>query len=633
MAADITTQLIKMVMGRSPQAQGVAASNSALGSSADLLSTASNYAQLYGTAAPAVQWTVGQIVASVAMQTGSSAKEADALAAAISSTGIGSVAVSVLVLLEVILNTVGGSDQTELFDSIKSYLHTNVIDPILAHYWLDKLSDSTLEGYWIKLKGDIDDLARQGTGGNNVYTDATSPPGYQKDGYNFVTELVDGVSVILGEIPQYWQIYSQPAGDVPQASDLNPNGAWGRVGWKYRTWYGKFPQRLAISDSPSESVLDPRTFMPVLATGLRLYMMLMSLVKFIDPTQQTLPEFLNQYWGDFIDPNSPTSITDGVSQAYINFLYEMYQVAVNGIVKTDVPSDEEILGSLWWLAQLAGVFASPDTNPNQPTNYSWGAPEWTLPGQYPQGGTDDPGPAFSGNGFDWNRVYGASETYPQYGFYGNYQLDQKQLNLFTQAYIVSSPDATNAVSQWQESYIIRNVVDDSGNVVSGPLVSIQAFEDWTIPWLQNRVILGCMARWKAIYLLNGFDRVWSVLQALQRLVFPFLPTGTTPIVPSTMMVKQDGWPDTIATGNWSVRELCKVVRVRGNLLNPQIQDNEFVVTSSQAVGTVSGHSVAGLVDFLWNVAMGNWAGPPQQEPYDLPPPSMSFRALLAAAAA
>jgi hypothetical protein len=74
----------------------------------------------------------------------------------------------------------------------------------------------------------------------------------------------------------------------------------------------------------------------------------------------------------------------------------------------------------------------------------------------------------------------------------------------------------------------------------------------------------------------------------------------------------------IASGNWSTRELCKVVQVNGGLLtgNAYVDpDNaEFVIIWVPSLPTggptplVSGHSVGGLVQFLYNVANGDWGG-------------------------
>lgn len=615
MATDITALLIQMIKGGSTLAKALEVNGSALDSSADLLSRAANYVQILGTAAgPAAQAVVAAELGRIAAQQADHQIEAGAAAEAsalASAEAAGAVALLVLALAA-ILTLAGGTNQSDLataFQDLTDAINT-LGESLLAGYWQGKLTNSPAAQLWIPLKGDLDDLARQGTGGNYVTTDVSH---YHNDGMNFVNELTNNLEVSSGfGIGQYWQVPAQPTGDIPQSP--NPNAIWDYPGWKYESWYGNFPARLAIANSPSGNVLDPRTMIPVLALGLQSYITLQSVVNLVDSTQPTLSQFLNQFWPDFSDPTSPTS--------YINFLYLMYQLAVNGIVKTDLPSEQEILGALWRFAQQKGVWAHPSTNPAQPTNYSWGAPEPTILGTYPPGGTNDPGPAFSGNGFSWNGTYGASETYPQYGFYGNYQLDQNKRNLFTQAYFVSLIDNSNAVSQWLQSDVIFAAESEL-------YASMYVFETWTIPWLQNRIILGSMARWKAIYLLNGFDRVWSVLQALQRLA----PPSTTPIVPPTMTLKQDGM---IASGNWSVRELCKVVK--GELLTGK--DNQFVIDywypeAPVPVGWVplSGYSVGELVVFLYNLANGDWAGPPEQDRIQQPPRPLSFRGLLAGAAA
>jgi hypothetical protein len=203
-------------------------------------------------------------------------------------------------------------------------------------------------------------------------------------------------------------------------------------------------------------------------------------------------------------------------------------------------------------------------------------------------------------------------------------MDPAQKNLSTTAYVVSGPDYSNAVSEWQQANVLFKVG-------SATYASIESLQTWTIPWLTNRLILGRLARWKALYLLNAFDGVWAVLQALERLVTP-----DPPVVPPTMKLKQDG---TIASGNWSARELCSIVEASGTLLTANgyvSKNNGFVINwapDSPIVWTpVSGCSVGGLLDFLYNVANGNWAAPPDVTADRSPPRPLSFRALLAAAA-
>jgi hypothetical protein len=417
---------------------------------------------------------------------------------------------------------------------------------------------------------------------------------YHTAAQDFVIALVSNPFSSKG----YWVVPAEPAGDVPQSPDPKPG--WGRFGWEYDSWYGHFPARNTTGGVPGAPVVDPVTMSPALALGLQTYLLIESLLKSIDPTQLTIQQFVHDFG-------------DTELKGYLDFLYGNYQLAVNGIVKTGLPSEDEILGMLWQITQVEGVSAHPSTNPSQPTSQSWGAPWPPVP--------TNPGPAFSGNGWAWNGRYGASLTYPQYGYYGNVAADQSGNNWYTPAYIVSVPDATNFISQWQQAGVLYDIGSDT-------YVSIESLRNWTIPWLQNKLILGRMARWKALYLFNGFDGVWSVLQAFQRI------TGFTE-VPAAMMLTQD---NTIASGDWSCRELCTVVLIQGNLLsgNGYVNtDNQFIIeTPNPAGGAVSGHSVAGLADFLHNLAYGNWAGPPLflPSPNPGPPRPLSLRSLLAGAA-
>jgi hypothetical protein len=602
---DITTQLIDM-MGASGQANTVAANSSLVGSGGDLLSTMANYVQILSTVeGPAAQAAAASEVGNFAAQqaaaqleAGAAAESQAAAAAAVgtaaeesavavagASLAFAVVLVAVAFILADLSSQGQSSDESQQFMAALNAVKSDVDQHALEQYW-EVLFTGTLSTFWADVGADLDNLAAEGTGGTDVKNGQNSYVNFHDHGMKFVNLLISDPAS-----PLYWQVPPQYAGDVPQSAS-SPSPDWGRIGWEYYSWYGQFPTRPTVEDSPGGNVSDPRTMLPMLVLGLRSYLTLESMLNFIDSTQPTLLEFLNQYRGDPANwLNQPFSLS-----YYTNFLFTKYSEAVNGIVKTDLPTQEEILGALWWVAQIGNVFAHPSTNPGQPTSQSWGAP-W----RFPNGG---PVQSYSGNGWAWNLRLGASETYPQYGSYGNYQIDASQQNVFTQAYIVSHVDTTGAVSDWQHANILFN----SGGET---YVSIDSLQNWAIPWLQNRLILGRMARWKAIYLINGFDRAWNVLQAMQRLVAP-----NGPIVPSTMKLTQD---NTIATGNWSVRELCEVLLPMGD---PQaIAEPDFVINWAPASPTVwasfSGHSVAELAQFLYNVGFGNWAGPPTIAPTGL----------------
>jgi hypothetical protein len=646
MATDITTLLIQKVTAASGQPNGLAVNRAALNSAADLLSTVADYAQILGIAVPVVQALAAAVINQVAEDAGAvsagtlaaalseatTALTGGAIAAVVANPYLGAIVILIISVVAAILSAVGSgqSNQSQQFLDILAALNDaldDLIDLDLATYWQGKLTGN-VPLLWSPVETDLDNLAREGTGpqATDVLSNVSH---FHGDGLAFVNLLVKDIS-----FEQYWEVPGKTAGDVPQLSDTPP-AAWATyflgsggddfaVGWQYLSWYGHFPIRLPSDGSPGGNVQDPRTFAPILALGIQSYLTLQSLLNVIDPSQLTFQQFLSDFGGDLADPSNPPS-----SPAYTNFLYEKYKLAVNGIVKTDLPSEDEILGFLWAETWEAGVLASPLTNPGQPTTQSWGAPPPLL---------SVPNAAFSGDGLFWNGTLGASETYPLYGFYGDAQFTNAAAPLFadlsppvvwvsTPAYILSYPDTSNMVSQWQGADILVYTEGYGGEW----LVDISSLQNWTIPWLENRLILGRMARWKALYLLNGFDALWSFLQALQQLAAP-----NPPVVPATMTLDQDG---TIASGNWSARELCKVVVVQGNLLyaNTYVSvDNEFLV--SPGYPGLPGHSVAALLQFFYNVANGNWAGPPEPDGADIyypqvgPPRPLSFRGLLAGAA-
>jgi len=94
-------------------------------------------------------------------------------------------------------------------------------------------------------------------------------------------------------------------------------------------------------------------------------------------------------------------------------------------------------------------------------------------------------------------------------------------------------------------------------------------------------------------------------------------------------------------GGAAVRELCHVVQQSGSLLagNAYVdQANDFVIVYSPSnpyeyQPFLSGHSTGGLLMFLYMVANGIWAGPPDLGLDNSPPRPLSFRTLLAGAAA
>ncbi len=335
----------------------------------------------------------------------------------------------------------------------------------------------------------------------------------------------------------YWQAPAPP-------SAFEPPLTWPTdelIGPKYSLWYGDWPTP-APADPSGDNVMDPATFLPFLVLGLNAWFSLNSMGSIINPATETmtLTDYVATYNGDLT--------------GYLTLIYQNYAQAVLGTVPGDssapqwgiVKADQPSAAGLQWFAQ---------DPPWQPT---WDGP--------------------------WNGVYGAVATYPSYATHlawpdypywpGNFQ-QPDVLQVCAPSYFISRIDPR------------FHGIKQSG---SG--------EYWIAPYLQNKVMLGAMARWKAIYLISGYDRIWQTIQAMQSMLQP-----DPPIAPDALYLP-DG---TKADGNWSVKELCTVLkmgpvhhdppgtppakRYPGPFLNV---DGGFKVTRNGATG----YSVQRLLQFL-----------------------------------
>ena len=255
------------------------------------------------------------------------------------------------------------------------------------------------------------------------------------------------------------------------------------------------------------------------------------LVHYIDPSQPEFSKFVQDYQTDL--------------QNYATFLNQQYSAAVNGIVKTDIPSYHDILG---WLGASTYGGSPPQLN------FS------TFPSQ----------------GWAWNGVYGAVDTYPDGGLYA------------PSSQVLSIP-ATSL------SYLI-DLVDISGAGLGfANSLTWTTPEDWVLPWVTNRLLLGTMARWKAIFLLNGYDKALSILEKLYAIA------GLGPLPTSTLT--QD---NTLAIGDWSARELFSVLKTTDSILAAVWRGWPLLEVQT---GVVS-YSIFSLTQCLDNIANGSWSGPP-----------------------
>ncbi len=138
-------------------------------------------------------------------------------------------------------------------------------------------------------------------------------------------------------------------------------------------------------------------------------------------------------------------------------------------------------------------------------------------------------------------------------------------------------------------------------------------------WVKARVVLGLMARWKALYILRGYDKSWYILQNLR--ILARQPPDPEPILP-------DG---TKANGNWSVRELATIEPL--NQIIQTVAPQGTVVLGGIPVNVVvesDGISLNNLMLALDVIARGNWDGLATHESGLSRP--VNFRDRLAAAA-
>jgi hypothetical protein len=324
-------------------------------------------------------------------------------------------------------------------------------------------------------------------------------------------------------------------------------------------WYGAAPQPQGAADlSDAPAVEDPVTIIPFFVLAVRAYLEIQTVlsmmgVQAFGPASQA-GTFLNQYGGTDL-------------QNYLTLLNSKYTMAVKGLTKSDVPAAQDILSFLCWSVYPVVGFA-----PSWLTTYItldlWG-------GTPPAAGPD----VWAATaGCMWNGIFGAVSAYPRYGGY--------------------DPPPPVPVPNAAPSYIID--ILDSANVVAQlgwaffeyPYVMEAELADWTIPWTQNKVILGNMARWKALYLFNGYDQVLAMIVSLSAL------TNQPPPPP---VLLSDG---TAANGNWSARELFSVMNFDGDLLDG------VPGGSIRNAAFPADYSLLALVAALDNIANGTWGGHP-----------------------
>ena len=644
---DVTTQLIQIMTAGPGDNAGYTVNNVISGTSADRLSGIADWAQvLSGPVGALGQGAAASIIANIAAQqkagalaAGATAQgaaaagkdAADAATLGVSAATAGVAAVIVLIIAAV-LQGLGGDGSTSTESQQLMDLMTGIGDDVRANYWFSK--QAAINNYWDPPGGDgpsnyLDNLASQGTGGNLVMRDVAN---WHNASISFMKALTTDTNAA-----QYWEVTSDEPGYVPQQEGLEPPDSWWaayiRGMWPYASWYGHFPARLNAQGvgRTARELLDPTSMLPVLALAIQSNLTLESMAHIVDSSQTTLGEFLQEFGHLYTNPGG-----------FLDVFYTQYSRAVTGIVMTDLPSEYDILGLLYGAATHAGVYASPDTSPDQPTSQSWGASIRLR--------QDIIVPAYSGDGYSWNGLLGAAAVYPQYGWYATPNSDDPQgwpgdpfgpdayresvfilKSLFAPEYIVSlpsSPSGADIMQQWWRASILFNAGGST-------YVSMHSLQDWVIPWLQNRVIFARMARWKAIYLIDSYDKIWAMLQSLQQILLQ-VPNPAPRIVPPAMTFQDNTGTTYMANGNWSARELISVVKVSNSLLAGNVMDPAqpfiWAPASSASSQPVTGHSVVALAQLLSNVQFGDWGGPPKYQQGEGPSKPFSLRLLVLAVA-
>jgi hypothetical protein len=593
MATDATVLLIRRISTQSgPEATAQASTTSLLSEVNSVVSNAASYAQLLSTAeGPAAQALADSTVSNAAATATEGGAIDEALAAeaagpaALSgaeTAGIGAAVVLIISFIVAFLSarsSGSGSTETEQLNELQNIVG-NLEDTEEAVWWQTRITD--IMSSWNSANGgigtDLDNLSIEGTRGIDVKNDVSKFHDHAAGFVNqFIPSLTPGAEI-------YWErpidqsqifssqtvVYAYPILTIDGYGDFP-----GQIKGVIMSWYGNpQPQPQAappLGGSAQQMAQDPRSSMPALLLGIKSYLRIEALLNLIDKRQPTFSEFITQYKSDL--------------QIYSDFIYSKYKLAVNGIVKSDMPSSDDIVAFFWFTLFVVYQWSYINATGSIGSNPMRKEPQTK---------------SFAYKGFAWNGVYGAVDQYPQYGVYQ--PSPPVPVSFAAPSYIIDIINTDNIVTDLQSG--------DEGGFMYGPSQSA-ILSGNIIPWAEGKLILGRMARWKAIYLNNGYDKLWSILQNLRALA------GQAPL--ATPKLDQDG---TIANGNWSVRELCTVLNVNGQFLDQFGQDYSlYALIEWLNVNALAGWAGAADIPYSGQTTTGIASGRP-----------LSFRAKLAAAA-
>jgi hypothetical protein len=166
----------------------------------------------------------------------------------------------------------------------------------------------------------------------------------------------------------------------------------------------------------------------------------------INPAYSKFTDFLIEFRDDFTD-------------WAVNTLIPNYEGVVRGLVKNDLPSDDDIIG----LLSYQGV-----------QGFSGGSQTVWSRGPWPEGSAPR-------TGFAWNLVHGVVDIYAVF--------HQEHIPLATPSGIISNRFHSHSMG-------------------------LAVTPSHTCPWVRARVQLRLMAQWKALYFIKGYDKALSVIQSL-----------------------------------------------------------------------------------------------------------------------
>jgi len=497
---------------------------------------------------------IGELVSSVGLAADFAQLLGTALLAGGTTEGIGFAAVLIfsafLAVLGVIADaTDSGSPEGQVLQELYAAI-LSIENIAITNYWTLKMA--TVQGLWSPLQVDLENIASEGFGqwkkGPSNLDVTENSNHFLGDAEQFVNLFIPTINVVDGA--SYWQRPQIPA--LQFSSQNVPYPAPGAVIPYSMGWYGNLPQPQSFASEGQALVPDPITMLPFLSLGITSYLMMIALLNQIDSSEPTFLQYLSNF--------------KSVIAQYANQLYTQYQTAVSGILKCDIPSAEDVIGFLAYIElRYLGAFflglppGSPMANP--------------------------PNTPQAGNA--WNGVYGVVH---EYGFFQS----PVEIPSSSPWHLLDIVDTTSLVGSAILSPAFEFTIAPPGTafLLYAPYQYMWDYwlYEWVYPWIQDKLILGLMARWKAIYLFNGYDKVWSVLQKLGSLPGQSQPAALT---------LPDG---TMANGNWSARELIDVLNLDADFFLP----GGSLTTVADGV---SGYSLFLLVQVLDSIATGSWVGP------------------------